>query len=306
MPQIEINTLNRKIDETQAIIAELTEIENESLRMIMSSELKVRLESLARDKAALETAQTKEKVSLRIYGDRIEPGRISGRVLLDVLSGFQQMLDSVANAMFHSPTARGKIPNKIKNMTSFDIVGTFAGSFGLDLEYSKDQCGIDSETFELNRILNGMFSVLETTDNGEMLMEAIAPFGKRSVTRYREWLNDLNENDVNLELNWLDNTAIKRNLHIKKEKSSQIISVLDTIEKIDQEEIAIIGKLNGINIRKLTFEISVDDIGIVKGTSKMERLISLTDKIGSVINVNLIKSTTYSKTGIQKHSWYLE
>ena len=133
MPYVERYALDRKINETREAIAEANKIEDESLRMVMASELEVRLSELLKESDALEVATSKETVALRIYGEKVQTGRVSSRILLAALSGFQSMVDSVANAMLHSPTARGKIPETIKDMTSFEVVGTFAGSCGINL-----------------------------------------------------------------------------------------------------------------------------------------------------------------------------
>lgn len=305
MPYVERYALDRKINETREAIAEANKTEDESLRMVMASELEVRLSELLKESDALEVATSKETVALRIYGEKVQTGRVSSRILLAALSGFQSMVDSVANAMLHSPTARGKIPETIKDMTSFEVVGTFAGSFGITLERQNMQCGLSATSPELTQVLDEVFTVLEVTDNSELLMSTIAPLGKRTVGHYRQWLDELRENEVNLELNWTDNAANKRNMRIIKEKSPAIISTLDAIDKTDQDEVALKGVLNGVNLRNHTFEISVDGVGIIKGTSKIETLIAASDKLGSTVNAHLIKSTSTAKTGFQKMTWYL-
>ena len=305
MPYVERAALNRKISETQEAIVEANKIENESLRMIMSSELEVRLSELLKESESIEAASSKETVALRIYGEKVQPGKVSSRVLLAALSGFQSMVDSVANAMLHSPTARGKIPETIKDMTSFEVVGTFAGSFGITLERQNMQCGLSGSSPELTCVLDEVFNVLEITDNSELLMSTIAPLGKRTVGHYRQWLDELKENEVNLELNWTDNAANKRSMQIVKEKAPSIISTLDAIDKIDQDEVVLKGVLNGVNLRNHTFEMSVDGVGLIKGNSKIETLIAASYKLGSTVNAHLIRSTSITKTGFQKLSWYL-
>lgn len=305
MPYIEKAALERKIQETQEALADTQKIENASLRMIMTSELQIRMSALQEEYEAIEASSTKETVALRIYGEKVQTGKVSSRILLAALSGFQSMIDSVANAMFHSPTSRGKIPESIKDLTSFEVVGTFAGSFGITLERQNMQCGLNARSPELTRVLDEVFNILEVSDNSELLMSTIAPLGKRTVGHYRQWLDELKESDVNLEVKWTDNAANRRSMSIVKEKSSAIISTLDAIDKIDQDEVSLNGTLNGVNLRNHTFEISVDGLGIIKGTSKIETLIAASDKLGSAVIAHLIKSTSITKTGFQKMTWYL-
>ena len=305
MAQIEMTAINRKIEETRTELQNLSTCEDETLRIFMTSQLESRLESLLEAKAEMESSVAKEKVTLRIYGDDVQPGKINSRVLLSALGGFQTMLDSVANALLHSPTSRGKIPERIRNITSFEIVGTFAGSFGLVLERQSDQITTSADDSQISEVLSQMFSVLETVDDAEQLLPAITPFGKRTVTHYRQWLDDLQQNNVNLQVDWTNETISSRQMHLIKEKAPSIISTLDTIAKIDNTDVLLYGTLNGVNIRNRSFEMSVKEYGLVKGHAMPETLMSILDKIGTEISANMVKSISYTKAGIQKASWYL-
>lgn len=305
MSHIELTTINKKIEQTRAEIADLASCTDDNLRVIMTLQLETRLTSLLQKKEAMESATAKDTVTMRIYGENVQQGRISSRVLLSALSGFQSMLDSVANARLHSPTSRGKIPDRVKDLTAFEIVGTFAGSFGIVLEKQNPQPGFASGDAELNGILSEMFSVLETVDDSEQLLSVIIPFGKRTVTHYREWLDNLQDCGVNLELDWENDSAASRRMHLIKEKAPSIISTLDTIDKISNEDVVMNGVLNGVNIRNHTFEMSVDGYGLVKGHALPETLMSILDRIGAEISANMVKSISFTKAGVEKTTWYL-
>ena len=94
-------------------------------------------------------------------------------------------------------------------------------------------------------------------------------------------------------------------MHLVKEKAPAIISTLDTIDKIDNEDILLCGTLNGVNIRSRSFEMSVEGYGLVKGHAMPETLMSILDKIGTEISANMVKSISFTKAGVQKTSWYL-
>lgn len=305
MPQIELTAINRKIEETRKELQDLSTCEDETLRLFMTSQMEARLTSLLEAKAKMEASIAKETVTLRIYGESVQPGKINSRVLLSALGGFQSMLDSVANALLHSPTSRGKIPERIRDITSFEVVGTFAGSFGLVLERQGDQITTSADDSQISGVLSQMFSVLETVDDAEQLLSAITPFGKRTVTHYRQWLDDLQQNNVNLQVDWTNEVVSNRQMHLVKEKASAIISTLDTIDKIDNENIVLCGTLNGVNIRSRSFEMSVEGYGLVKGHAMPETLMSILDKIGAEISANMVKSISFTKAGVQKTSWYL-
>lgn len=305
MPQIELSALDRKIEETCKELQDISTCEDETLRLFMSSQLETRLQSLLEAKAEMEASIAKETVTLRIYGEAVQPGKINSRVLLSALGGFQAMLDSVANALLHSPTSRGKIPERIRDITSFEVVGTFAGSFGLVLERQGDQITTTADDSQIGGVLSQMFSVLETVDDAEQLLTAITPFGKRTVTHYRQWLDDLQQNNVNLQVDWTNEAVNNRQMHLVKEKAPAIISTLDTIAKIDNVDVLLCGTLNGVNIRNRSFEMSVEGYGLVKGHAMPETLMSILDKIGAEISANMVKSISFTKAGVQKTTWYL-
>ena len=305
MANLELTAIDRKIEDTRIELQNLSNCEDETMRLLMTSQLESRLEFLLKSKKEMELALAKETVTLRIYGEDVKPGKINSRVLLSALGGFQSMLDSVANAMYHSPTSRGKIPGRIRDITSFEIVDTFAGSFGLVLERQDVQITSSAEDSLISGVLSQLFSVLETVDDADQLLTAITPFGKRTVTHYRSWLDDLQQNNVNLQVGWTDEAASSRQMHLIKEKAPSIISTLDTISKIDNEDVLLYGSLNGVNIRNRSFEMSVVGYGIIRGHATPETLMSILDKIGTDISANMIKSISFTKAGVQKTSWYL-
>lgn len=305
MSHIELSTINKKIEQTRNEINSLAVCTDDNMRAVMTLQLESRLTALIKEKEAMEATAAKDTVTLRIYGENVQRGKISSRVLLAALNGFQSMLDSMANAMLHSPTSRGKIPEHVKDITSFEVVGTFAGSFGVVLEKPIEQPGFTTSDSELNGILSEMFTVLETTDDSERLLSVITPFGKRTVTHYRAWLDGLQDYGVNLELDWKNDAAASRRMHLIKEKAPSIISTLDTIDKINNEEIVLSGKLNGVNIRSHSFEMSVDGYGLVRGHALPETLMGALERIGTEISANLIQSRSFTKAGIEKISWYL-
>lgn len=302
---MELMTINKKIEQTRTEISNLASCSDENMRAIMALQLETRLTALLQEKESMEATTAKDTVTLRIYGENVQRGKISSRVLLSALNGFQSMLDSVANAMIHSPTSRGRIPERIKDLTAFEVVGTFAGSFGIVLEKPSEQPGFASNDSDLNKILSEMFTVLETVDDSERLLSVITPFGKRTVTHYREWLAGLQDSGVNLELDWRNDSADSRRMHLIKEKAPDIISTLDTIDKINNEDIILSGILNGINIRSHSFEMSVEGYGLVKGHALPETLMGALEKIGKEISANMVKSISFTKAGIQKISWHL-
>lgn len=305
MSLLEYNVLNKRIEETENTITKALQISDSVLREMTLSETRRRLQQLYKKRTQLENSLSKEQISLRIYGDNVESGKVSTRILLTTLGGFQKLTDSIANAILHTPTQKGKIPQSVLDLTNFQVTGVFAGSFGITLEKEETQLEAYSGISQLTSVLGEFFTVLESTDHDEFLLSSITPFGKRVVNHYREWLQELQENDVNLDIRWNDSLATSRRIHVLAEKAPKIISILDTIDSVDDREIELTGKLTGINIRNLSFEMVVDGVGLIQGKSKMETLIALTASIGQEITATLIQSISTTKGNVQKVNWYL-
>lgn len=305
MSLLEYNVLTKRIAETENAIASAMQISDDVLREMILSETRRRLQQLYKKRTQLEDSLSREQISLRIYGDNVESGKVSTRILLATLDGFQNLTDSIANAILRTPTQKGKIPQSVLDLTNFQVTGVFAGSFGITLEKEETQLEAYSGMSQLTSVLGEFFTVLESTDHDELLLSSITPFGKRVVNHYREWLQELQANDVNLDIQWNDSLAASRRIHVLAEKAPKIISILDTIDSVDDREIKLTGKLTGINIRNLSFEMVVDGVGLIQGKSKMETLIALTASLGQEITATLIQSISTTKGNVQKVNWYL-
>ncbi len=305
MSFLEYSVLNKRITETENIIAEALQISDGIIREMTLSESRRRLQQLYEKRKQLEDSLSREQISLRIYGDNVESGKVSTRILLATLEGFQKLTDSIANALLHTPTQKGKIPQSVLDLTNFQVTGVFAGSFGITLEKEETQLEAYSGMSQLTSVLGEFFTVLESTDHDELLLNSITPFGKRVVNHYREWLQELQANEVNLDIQWNDSLANSRRIHVLAEKAPHIISILDTIDSVDDREVKMTGTLTGINIRNLSFELVVDGVGLIQGKSKLETLIALTGSIGQEITATLIQSISTTKGNVQKVNWYL-
>jgi hypothetical protein len=256
-------------------------------------------------KEILEKASQKETIRIRISGDKVQKGKISTRTLVSILEGFTQFADSIANAVLNAPTDRGRIPQEVEESVDFQVVGTFAGSFGIILEKPTDIFALLPIETKTSAVLGEMFSVFESNSDDESLLDAIIPNGNRAIRSYQAWLEDLASKDVDLELSWLSSTAEQRKVKINAKSSNDVVAVLKSIDENDDTEVLHSGILTGVNIRNHRFEMTVEGLGIIKGTAKFETLISISEMMGKEIIAKLIRSTTYSKARVAKITWYL-
>ena len=302
-----INAINRKIKDTEKEIANLQESKDETsaITQFMLSELRRKLKDLSEQRKHILAAQEKETISLRMYGETIEYGKISNRILVSVLGGFQALLDSIATVSDGSRGMRGKFKTNAQRATDFKIVSMYPGSFGVVLEKECQQMELTSNSNQTENIICDLFDILENSTDAEKLVRYISPFGKRTINHYREWLKNIGIDGINLEMNWTDNSAGIRKINIVHDRVEDVICTLDSIEDIVNEEVEENGILTGINIRQNTFEMKCDE-GIIKGTSKMETLIQISSDIGKEIRACLVKSTLQSQNFVSNTTWYLK
>lgn len=305
MSMITLNTINKRIAQTKECIESLKGLERSPILEFQIKQFEDRLNSLIHQKEEIESSQSKEQISLRIYGENVAIGKVSNRVLVSMLGGFQDIVDNISNVIVGADASRGQIKDTAKKIGDFEVCGTFAGSFGVILEKEYEQIEVSSEMYETDKVLREFFDILEYSDGGEELISRIAPFGQRTVRHYREWLNQMKENSVNLEVNWKNEESEFRKMDLKYSKASDIIFTLDSIGEIKDEDVIVNAVLTGVNIRKCTFELNTEDKCIIKGKSTPEVLITAAGKIGNEVSAKLVKSTCSLYTGALKESWFL-
>ena len=149
MTVIAHNVLNRKIEETKTEIKhiEATDFSVYGLKNGLLKELNQRLDELCSEREQLLESAYKEKISLCIHGENVEKGKISNRVLIDVLSSFQAMADSAADiVMNNTPSKRGRYKKTVLNTTDFKVLVFSEGSFCVHLEKENPHEILDSVT----------------------------------------------------------------------------------------------------------------------------------------------------------------
>lgn len=305
MSTISLYAIERKIKETKEQIAAFQALESSEMAQIQALELERRLQELLNEKVDIENAQAKELVLLRAYGDTIETGRISNRLLISMLDGFQTMIDNIANVMVGTRAARGQIEDYARKIADFEVCGVFEGSFGVKLEKNYGQTELTHQSLETDNVLQEFFSILENSADSERLIEKISPYGQRTVKQYRAWLKQMKDNAVNVELDWTSEIAEKRKMDLKFAHADDIIYTLDSISSIHDEDVELQVVVTGVNIRKNTFEIRTEENVIIKGKSRLETLIKASEYLGKNVRANLVKSVSESSVCGERETWFL-
>lgn len=305
MSYIYQSSLNRKINETKEELKSILVLGTSPYNEILIDQLKARLAQLEEEEKSVAEAQFADTIRLRISGKNVPKGQISNRTLVAVLGGYQAVSESLASAILGIKASRGKINQFIKELTDYKLVEIFDGSFGVVLQKEDGKAAMDSKTIAESTVIEEMFSLLEYSNDGSFLIQRISTMGQRTINRYREWMNDILENDVTVDLGYKDRSAEYREVTITPDLTRAIIRTLDSIDETSQEEVAVVGTLTGLNLRSGSFELQTETGSILKGNSTFDILVTSKESLGKKIDAQLIKTTTNLKSNISQVSWYL-
>ena len=93
---------------------------------------------------------------------------------------------------------------------------------------------------------------MENSLNGESLVEKISPYGQRTVNQYRTWLKQMKDGAANVEFDWINKVVERRKRNLSFVKADDIISTLDSIADMYDEDIALPAIVTDVNIRRNT------------------------------------------------------
>ncbi|MCD2347418.1 hypothetical protein [Clostridium guangxiense] len=301
-------SIDRKIKETEEQITLIAKaFSTDSLDyMILNEQLNKRLENLKYQKQILVDAYLKESVKLIISGENVKKGKISSRVLVAVLDGFQSIADSIANSLINEPTSSGKIPANVLKQTDLELVNIFEGSFGVELESNiEDNLMVDNAV--ITETLDKLFNLLSSADDNDKVFDEISELGSRTLNHYKTWLKDISEYGVEVQLERKNQYAENYSWKMKRDKLPSLLNSLDNLKDEFTEELEIVGKITGLNLRKETFEFICNTEEVISGRGKYEIIENNKHLLGETVKLKLIKNVTRNlSTGREKIIWFLK
>lgn len=198
------------------------------------------------------------KVDLKINSPQIAEEIVPVNTLANVLLGFQNLINSVAQAIHGGLSVeKGPIANEIVKSCQLNLTNTYAGSFGMQLEglSQSDMLGKGL----LSESLSRLGTIFETGDETEKLLEQFGDLGGRTVHRYKDWLNKLEISNVSLDLKWLDETGLQKAWQQTPTSINKIRKSLDDIKEISVKQVTIEGALMGASLIRDRFEFICDN-----------------------------------------------
>lgn len=301
-------SIDKKIEQTEEQIIKVENSYDESSLdyVVLIDQLNDRLNVLKAQKETLKESYLKETVKLTISGENIKRGKISSRILVAVLDGFQSIADSIANSLINEPTSSGKIPANILHQTDLELVNIFEGSFGVELESNiEENLMIDNAV--MTETLDKFFSLLSSADDADRVFDEISELGSRTLNHYRTWLKSISEYGVEVQVERKNQYAENYCWKMKKDMLPSLLNSLENLKEEFTEEIDIEGELTGLNLRKEKFEFMRSTGEVISGRVKCEVIENNKHLLGEVVKLKLIKNVTRNlSTGREKITWFLK
>lgn len=312
MSFIQYNNVEAKIIDTKKIIEESSRLFDDLnlpsyVRDLQLSSFNQRKTDLEQMKKEMQEISNREEIELTMYPDKMLPGQIPVRTLNVILGGLQNLSDSIANTINNQPSARGLIPQDILESNTLIFKEAKAGSFKVTLEVRHSDNNLFDEPIQTQTFSN-LFSLFSASDSPDLLVDSISDLGPRTFKYYTDWTKALKENGTPLELEWRSSIKGYSKVEFNPDKAERIYLVLNNITEQTEEEISLIGKLTGANVRTKNFELFLEDNTKITGrlsseSIKMVAAIVLDTKC----KATMIKyMTTYTSTGREKINWTLK
>lgn len=177
-----------------------------------------------------------------------------------ILESVQSVFNALGQAIDGTPTLTGKIPRSITEKTQLAVLGTYPGSFGIELATFPEKIEEENDNYLVESVINEFFELINISSdpesNANILRQKLWTLKSRAASGYRDFLLNLYKSGTNFRLNW-GSPNQERGGFVELNLSS-IKKALEVINKTEDEtvrEYEIIGKLIGLNIRTKRYEI---------------------------------------------------
>lgn len=173
-----------------------------------------------------------------------------------VLDAIQQVVNAIGQAVLGKATTRGVLPADILEQMQLSVVGTYAGSFGVEFHaHAPDQADF-FEVPEITKALEEFLNLLEATENDEAMLARLADLRGRTVSKYRDLMFRLSNQVTSAEVQWGSPRTTETRVAVlygeSARRAAQTLGQATVDATLDFE---VRGRLVGYNSRTKTFEL---------------------------------------------------
>jgi hypothetical protein len=181
-----------------------------------------------------------------------------------ILESVQSVFNALGQAIDGTPTSTGMIPRSITEKTQLTVLGTFPGSFGIELATLPEGIEKDNANYLVEIALNQFLELVKMSgnpeDNADILRQKLWTLKSRVASGYRDFLLNLSKSETNLRFNWgSSNHERGGSVELPLSSIKKALKVISRTEDETVREYEIIGKLIGLNIRTKSYEILTNE-----------------------------------------------
>ncbi|GED69422.1 hypothetical protein BRE01_31240 [Brevibacillus reuszeri] len=303
-------SLRTQISETEAVIEKISSGLSahlpDYLVQFQVGSLQDRLADLRSQLDEAEAVEDREEIELTFHPPGLPSGQIPVRTLTIVLGGLQTIVDSISNTLYNQPSEQGRIPADLLERNSLIFKEARAGSFKaiLDLPHTEQNLVDDPMQTET---MEHLFSLLDSSDNVDMLVDKISDLGLRTLKHYTEWTKNLKELGTTVDVDWRSSIKGSSRVSISPEKADRVLEVLTNTTDTKQTDEEVLGRLTGANVRTKTFEICTPDGLKISGRIAADILSSVPQYLDKKCKAQLFKVQTINRSsGRERVNWTLK
>jgi hypothetical protein len=171
-----------------------------------------------------------------------------------ILQSLQSLIDSIGYIKTGHQQVPGKIPLKIIKQTELAMVGTFSGSFGIEIIASSPN-DLFGESL-VRKAIEEFVALIKIGNKIEPLRERLRGLRSRSISRYHHLLKGLVAAETGMGIEWgSSKTDGGGSANLPLETAKATVAILDQITTEFPVEYEIRGELIGKNKRTATYQI---------------------------------------------------
>jgi hypothetical protein len=185
-----------------------------------------------------------------VTGDVVKNYDISLSFLGDFTSNLQKIITTIAQSLDRKTPA---------DSTRLDLVATSVGSFKIVLSSHQSQV---SDSIQINS-LRQLNNLILCGDDKDTIRNFSDNLGKEVMKEYKKFLKTIYSNKANIKFFDTNIPDGFESNTISSDKAEKIYYVVHEIERVPDKIDTYSGTLTGVNVRSNSFELVVDDTGLI-------------------------------------------
>ena len=163
--------------------------------------LRNRYESLSNELAQRgNNGMEKQELSVVFEGRPVHGHTVDASFLGTMLQDLQRVVEAMVATSQGVATRKSSLPRAVKNRAALRFAGSFAGSFGMELETAEQELELNDPS-SMGTAIKSLVQLLQVGDQ-DAIIDSLAALNSRGRIRYMELLNDLAKSGATMRVEW--------------------------------------------------------------------------------------------------------